>query len=123
MGIKIDQFILNWLNGSTRLINGLGLDQGFSTRLINGLGSGSDSEILNPFKFDTNTNPTRSDPFPNSNPSPPSRIDGLEALQASLAYLRVSIARKDYTRNTSTLQTQLNISLDVEEHELYVQNK
>ena len=57
--IKIDEFILNELNGSIRLINGLDSGQGFSTRLINGLGS--DLKIINSFKLDTNTNPTRSD--------------------------------------------------------------
>jgi len=38
--IKINSFILNELNGSTRLINGSGSGQDFSTRLINELGSG-----------------------------------------------------------------------------------
>ena len=43
----------------------MGTGQGFSTRLINRLGSGR--EILNPFKFDTNTNPTQHDLLPRSN--------------------------------------------------------
>ena len=39
--IKLDKVILNGLNGSIRLINGLGCSgQRFSTRLINGLGLG-----------------------------------------------------------------------------------
>ena len=62
--IKINSFILNELNGSTRLINGSGSGQDFSTRLINELGSGW--KILNLFKEHESD---RSDSFSSSGSS------------------------------------------------------
>ena len=43
----------------------MGIGQGFSTGLINELGLGW--EILNPFKLDMYTNPTRPNMLPSSN--------------------------------------------------------